>query len=76
MAVVTGENSGDLKSSLRSTQKFHDKTAIHLGALISEVSESLDGQGSGHPTAAGYNGSGDIDEFHSKLMELIKKRLG
>jgi len=75
VAVVTGKDSGDLKSSLRSTQRFYNETSIHLGELILEVSESLDGQGSGHPTAAGYNGSGDIDEFHSKLLELIKKSL-
>ena len=76
VAVVTGENKGDLRSSLRSTQRFNDETSIHLGELIGEASESLDGQGSGHPTAAGYNGTGDIDEFHSKLVELIKKSLG
>ena len=70
-----GEDNGDLKSSLRSTQRFHNETSIHLGALFSEISESLDGQGSGHPTAAGYNGLGNIDEFHSKLLELIKKSL-
>jgi nanoRNase/pAp phosphatase (c-di-AMP/oligoRNAs hydrolase) len=76
VAVVTGEDKGDLRASLRSTQRFHDKTAIHLGNLISEASETLDGQGNGHPTAAGYNGSGDIDEFHSKILALIKKKLG
>ena len=76
VAVVTGEDKGDLRSSLRSTQRFHDETTIHLGDLISEASETLDGQGSGHPTAAGYNGSGDIDEFHSKIVALIKKKLG
>ena len=76
VAVVTGEDKGDLRSSLRSTQRFHDETSIHLGYLISEASTTLNGQGSGHPTAAGYNGSGDIDEFHSKLVELIKKKLG
>ena len=76
VAVVTGDDKGDLRSSLRSTQRFHDETAIHLGNLISEASETLDGQGSGHPTAAGYNGSGDIGEFHSKLVGLIKKKLG
>lgn len=76
VAVVTGEDKGALRSSLRSTQRFHDRTSIHLGELIAEASESLDGQGSGHPTAAGYNGSGEIDEFHSKLVDLIKKKLG
>ena len=76
VAVVTGEDKGDLRASLRSTQRFHDKTAIHLGNLFSEASETLDGQGNGHPTAAGYNGSGDIDEFHSKILALIKKKLG
>jgi nanoRNase/pAp phosphatase (c-di-AMP/oligoRNAs hydrolase) len=75
VAVVTGDDKGDLRSSLRSTQRFHYETAIHLGDLISEASETLEGQGSGHPTAAGYNGSGDIDEFHSKVVGLIKKKL-
>ena len=76
VAIVTGENMGTLRSSLRSTQRFFDKTSIHLGELIIKVSESFDGQGSGHPTAAGFNGSGDVDEFHSKVVELIKNKLG
>jgi len=76
VAIVTGENRGILRSSLRSTQRFYDQTSIHLGELIIEVSWSFDGQGSGHPTAAGFNGSGDVDEFHSKLVELVKNKLG
>ena len=75
MAVVTGENKGDLRSSLRSTQRFHEKTSIHLGELLTDVSDSLDGMGSGHPTAAGFNGKVDVESYHriilSTLIELL-----
>ncbi len=77
VAIVTGENRGALRSSLRSTQRFYDKTSIHLGEIIVEISKSFDGQGSGHPTAAGFNGNGDVESYHQKLLstltELISK---
>ncbi len=71
MAVVTGENKGDLRSSLRSTQRFYDRTSIHLGELIAETSESFDGQGSGHPTAAGFNGKVDVDSYHRRILSTL-----
>lgn len=71
VAIVTGENRGSLRSSLRSTQGFYDNTSIHLGELISKVSESFDGQGSGHPTAAGFNGKGDVESYHKKLLSAL-----
>lgn len=71
MAVVTGENKGDLRSSLRSTQRFYEKTSIHLGELLSEASDSLDGQGSGHPTAAGFNGKVDVESYHRRILSTL-----
>jgi len=78
VAVVTGENRGTIRSSLRSTQRFYEQTSIHLGELIKEVSVLLDGQGSGHPTAAGFNGNCDVESYHriiiSELTELLRKK--
>ena len=71
VAIVTGENRGTLRSSLRSTQRFFDKTSIHLGELIIKVSDSFDGQGSGHPTAAGFNGEGDVESYHQVLLSAL-----
>jgi nanoRNase/pAp phosphatase (c-di-AMP/oligoRNAs hydrolase) len=70
-AAVIGSDKDGLRASLRSTQSFHTKTGIHLGELVSRISLSLGGAGSGHPTAAGYNGTGAITEFKKELLNLI-----
>lgn len=75
VAVVTGENKGDLRSSLRSTRRFYEMTSIHLGDLIGKTSESLDGQGSGHPTAAGFNGKVDVESYHRIILSALTELL-
>ena len=75
VAVVSGKDSGTLKSSIRSTGSFWLETQLDFGEVMREISVRLDGSGSGHPTAAGYNGSGELDELHSEILSLIRKHL-
>jgi len=51
-----------------------DQTDLHLGELVSEISEQFTGFGSGHPTAAGFNGSGQVIEFKKALLDKIKEK--
>ena len=75
VAVVSGKDDDILKSSIRSTESFWRETLLDFGDVMREVSVKLDGSGSGHPTAAGYNGSGELDELHNEILSLIRKHL-
>ena len=71
VAVVAGEDKGELRASFRSKTQFHQATGIHLGEMVSEYASRVDGSGSGHPTAAGYNGVGSIDDFMNNIKKIL-----
>ncbi len=75
IAIVSGEEKEVLRSSLRTSNKFHTETGIHLGDVISKLSKELDGEGSGHPTAAGFNGTGTVEDFTKIVVARLKKFL-
>ena len=75
LAIVIGSEKYELRASLRSSQSFFDQTDLHLGELVSEISEQFTGFGSGHPTAAGFNGSGQVIEFKKALLDKIKEKI-
>ena len=75
VAVVSGKNKDVTRSSLRSTNNFFTKTGIHLGELVSLVSIDLDGNGSGHPTAAGFNGFCEVQEFNDLVLQRLKNAI-
>jgi len=75
IAIVVGEEKDGLRASLRSTQGFFDTSEVHLGELVSGYAELFGGSGSGHPTAAGYNGMGSYDDFKKGLLSMIPKRI-
>ncbi len=68
-AVVVGEDKGVLRASFRSRNQFHRLTRIHLGEMVGALASRFSGSGSGHPTAAGFNGEGSKEDF----MEHVKK---
>ena len=76
LAIVVGSEKDETRASLRSTQMFYDETCVHLGELVSWLSSEYDGSGSGHPTAAGYNGSVSYDVLRSALLEKISNLVG
>jgi nanoRNase/pAp phosphatase (c-di-AMP/oligoRNAs hydrolase) len=76
VALVTGRSKKTLKASFRSSEGFHDKTHVHLGrGLAMPLGEMFSGAGSGHPTAAGFNGEGDPREFLKEALCLLAELL-
>jgi nanoRNase/pAp phosphatase (c-di-AMP/oligoRNAs hydrolase) len=75
VAVVAGEDKEALRASFRSKNQFHRITGIHLGEMVSEYASRLGGSGSGHPTAAGYNGEGSIEDLMDNIKKIFITRL-
>ncbi|RLI21481.1 DHH family phosphoesterase [Candidatus Bathyarchaeota archaeon] len=76
VAVVAGQKNENLEMSLRCTNKFHEKTGIHLGRDIARpLGEFLHGMGGGHSTAAGVNGVGDVETGFKRCLRLLKEKI-
>lgn len=75
IAIVSGHGKNETRASLRSTTLFYEKTGVHLGNILTDISQIIEGDGSGHPTAAGFNGSCSIDEFTSVLMTHLEEAI-
>ena len=75
VAIVCGKENEKIRASMRSTDHFYDETSIHLGEIARAVGESFNGEGSGHPTAAGFNGEGDLQIFLQTVVGLIKEMI-
>ena len=75
VAVVAGQKNESLEISLRSAREFY-KTDIHLGRDIARpLGEYLHGMGGGHSTAAGVNGTGDIETGLKRCLRLLREKL-
>jgi nanoRNase/pAp phosphatase (c-di-AMP/oligoRNAs hydrolase) len=74
-SAVCGSEKGDLRASLRSTDRFYQGTNIHLGEVARALGNEFGGAGSGHPTAAGVNGVGDSESFLKRFVEIISEKL-
>jgi nanoRNase/pAp phosphatase (c-di-AMP/oligoRNAs hydrolase) len=75
LAAVGGEEKGQVRVSLRSTNEFSVLTGVHLGDLASQLGAEFGGSGSGHPTAAGVNCIGSLDAFRKRFFEVVKGKL-
>jgi nanoRNase/pAp phosphatase (c-di-AMP/oligoRNAs hydrolase) len=76
MAAVAGQRNENIEISLRCTHEFNSKTGIHLGKDIAKpLGEYLQGMGGGHATAAGVNGTGDIEIGLKRCLRLLKEKL-
>ena len=76
VAVVAGIDKRLLKVSMRSTDRFYRESGVHLGRDVSlPLSYEFDGSGSGHPTAAGFNGTGEVTDVLKKSVELISQKI-
>ena len=72
VAIVAGRSGKSLKASFRSSEDFHEASHVHLGRdLAMLLGEMFSGAGSGHPTAAGFNGEGDPKEFLKEALLLL-----
>jgi len=76
MAAVAGQRNESIEISLRCTREFNQKTGIHLGKDIAKpLGALLQGMGGGHATAAGVNGTGDVDAGLKRCLRLLKEEL-
>lgn len=76
VAIVAGRSKKALKASFRSSEGFHDESHVHLGRdLAMPLGEMFSGAGSGHPTAAGFNGEGDPKDFLKEALVLLTELL-
>lgn len=75
IAAVAGEDKGELRVSLRSSNALYDKTKLNLGDLAAQLGSEFDGSGSGHPTAAGVNCRGSLDSFRVRFFELVTEAI-
>ena len=74
-SIVSGSAKGELRASLRSTDRFYKSTRIHLGEVAQALGEEFGGAGSGHPTAAGVNAEGEAELFLERAVQLISEQL-
>jgi nanoRNase/pAp phosphatase (c-di-AMP/oligoRNAs hydrolase) len=76
VSVVAGKDKNELRASLRASEWFYKETGVHLGSDIAKMlGEEFSGAGSGHPTAAGVNGKGDLDSFLNRAVAIVSSRL-
>jgi nanoRNase/pAp phosphatase (c-di-AMP/oligoRNAs hydrolase) len=75
VSVVCGSEKETLRASLRATDRFYKGSSIHLGEVAQALGDEFGGAGSGHPTAAGFNGVGDPELFLERVVELVSERL-
>lgn len=75
IAAVAGEDKGELRVSIRSTNELFKQTRLHLGDLGARLGAEFNGSGSGHPTAAGVNCSGSLDALKGRFLELVKEAI-
>jgi nanoRNase/pAp phosphatase (c-di-AMP/oligoRNAs hydrolase) len=75
VAIVAGSKKEKLRASLRSTQNFYQETSINMGHIAKELGKLLNGEGSGHPTAAGFNGTGELEELTTKILDILREKL-
>jgi phosphoesterase RecJ-like protein len=74
VAIVGGQPSKDVvRLSSRSTYRFHSETGINLGRDVMEhLGEIIEGEGGGHPNAAGANGKRNRTKALEQAVELLR----
>jgi nanoRNase/pAp phosphatase (c-di-AMP/oligoRNAs hydrolase) len=77
LAVVGGESDGEMRVSLRSTQRFLEGAKVELGTQVAEeVSKRLGGHGGGHATAASFSASAGEEDTMEKTLGRVAELLG
>lgn len=75
-SVVVGRSGETIQASMRSQSDFFKKTGVHLGRDVAKpLGEFLRGMGGGHSTAAGANGTGNIDASLKYCKKLFKEKM-
>ncbi len=73
LAVVAGKRNDELTLSFRSTRDFVEGTKMHLGTdLATPLGARMGGMGGGHPTAAGANVKGEVNEALKLALVIVR----
>ena len=74
VAIVGGKQSkSTVRISARSTQQFFHETGVNLGKDIMEpLGELIEGEGGGHPNAAGANGRKNLEAALRQSVKLLR----
>lgn len=76
IAIVGAEHDRIVRISGRSRTKVYKSTGLHLGKhVMIPVGPIIGGEGGGHPTAAGCNGTKNLKKGMSKILEIIENHL-
>jgi nanoRNase/pAp phosphatase (c-di-AMP/oligoRNAs hydrolase) len=77
LAIVAGETDDETRVSMRSTQRFHEATGVHLGTAVAEkLGAEMEGHGGGHSTAASFSCSIDEEKALERTLALVGTLLG
>lgn len=76
VAVVVGGKRDEIRVNFRSTREFYRNTGISLGRdIVPLLSDIVDGSGGGHATAAGFNGTGDVQKILQLVLRLLSSEV-
>src|SRR5579875_262252 len=84
LGMAYGENNGETRISVRSTQRFYRETGIDLGEVLSDYAESKKSSstngkktiGGGHSTAASLSGDGAQPKaVADEVFAIIKRKI-
>ncbi|NLI74273.1 MAG: exopolyphosphatase [Euryarchaeota archaeon] len=67
VAFVGSQRDGEFRISARGKQDLVRK-GLHLGRLLDQIGEEIDGRGGGHAGAAGLAGAGDVEAVLNMCM--------
>jgi len=70
VAMIGSSRKDEYRISARCSPAIQ-KRGIHLGNLLENVGKGVNGQGGGHPGAAGLSGTGDVEA----ILHICKERL-
>jgi nanoRNase/pAp phosphatase (c-di-AMP/oligoRNAs hydrolase) len=77
VALVGGVTDGETRVSLRASQRFFEKTKLHLGTDVAEpTSKGLGGHGGGHATAASFACQAEEADAVAKTLARVAELLG
>lgn len=77
VAVFWSISKAEVSISARMRSTLDKELGIHLGALMQQVAPAIDGNGGGHPCAAGAYGpeKEGLPTATRKLLEMLRKKL-
>lgn len=75
VALAGGKDKDEVRISARSRRGVVSETHLHLGKLMSKISENLGGTGGGHAGAAAITVEGDLDKVKETTLRELKKML-